>query len=104
MELSMEKTKITDVREGFDFLGYRIAQLKMPSTRRHVGMLFIPKGKSQLLRNKIKVKVRETPTGRTLGDLIDDLNPSSRAGETTTGTRRVQGKSSPSTIGGCIGD
>ena len=26
MELSMEKTKITDVREGFDFLGYRIAQ------------------------------------------------------------------------------
>jgi hypothetical protein len=75
MELSMEKTKITDVREGFDFLGSRIAQLKMPSTRRHVGMLFIPKGKSQLLRNKIKVKVRETPTGRTLGDLIDDLNP-----------------------------
>ncbi len=38
MELSMEKTKITDVREGFDFLGYRVAQKKMPSTetaRRH---------------------------------------------------------------------
>ena len=104
MELSMEKTKITDVREGFDFLGYRIAQLKMPSTRRHVGMLFIPKGKSQLLRNKIKVKVRETPTGRTLGDLIDDLNP------VITGWRNYyryatrSGKSSPSTIGGCIGD
>jgi len=38
-------------------------------------MLFIPKGKSQLLRDKIKAKVRETPTGRTLADLIDDLNP-----------------------------
>jgi len=75
MELSMEKTKITDVREGFDFLGYRIAQVKMPSTGRHVGMLFIPKGKSQLLRDKIKVKVRETPTGRTLADIIDNLNP-----------------------------
>jgi RNA-directed DNA polymerase len=75
MELSMEKTKITDVREGFDFLGYRVAQERMPSTRRHVGMLFIPKGKSQLLRNKIKAKVRETPTGNTLADLIDDLNP-----------------------------
>ncbi len=75
MELSMEKTKITDVREGFDFLGYRIAQVKMPSTGRHVGMLFIPKGKSQLLRDKIKVKVRATPTGRTLADLIDGLNP-----------------------------
>jgi RNA-directed DNA polymerase len=75
MELSMEKTRITDVREGFDFLGYRIAQVKMPSTGRHVGMLFIPKGKSQLLRNKIKVKVRKTPTGRTLANLIDNLNP-----------------------------
>lgn len=75
MELSMEKTRITDVREGFDFLGYRIAQEKMPSTGRHVGMLFIPKGKSQFLRDKIKAKVRETPTGLTLADLIDDLNP-----------------------------
>ena len=75
MELSMEKTRITDVRDGFDFLGYRIAQERMPSTRRHVGMLFIPKGKSQLLRDKIKAKVRETPTGHTLADLTDDLNP-----------------------------
>ena len=75
MELSMEKTRITDVREGFDFLGYRVAQEKLPSTGRHVGMLFIPKGKSQLLRNKIKAKVKETPTGVTLADLIDDLNP-----------------------------
>ena len=75
MELSMEKTKITDVREGFDFLGYRIAQEKMPSTGRHVGMLFIPKGKSQLLRDKIKARVRATPTGWSLADVIDDLNP-----------------------------
>ena len=75
MELSMEKTKITDVREGFDFLGYRVAQEKLPSTGRHVGMLFIPKSKSQLLRNKIKAKVRKTPTSVTLADLIDDLNP-----------------------------
>jgi hypothetical protein len=49
--------------------------MEMPSTGRHVGMLFIPKGKSQILRNKIKVKVRETPTGRTLANLIDNLNP-----------------------------
>ena len=75
MELSMEKTKITDVRQGFDFLGYRVSQEKMPSTGRHVGMLFIPKGKSQFLRDKIKAKVREMPTGRTLADVIDDLNP-----------------------------
>jgi len=75
MALSMEKTKITDVRDGFDFLGYRVAQEKMPSTGRHVGMLFIPKSKSQFLRDKIKAKVREMPTGNALADLIDDLNP-----------------------------
>lgn len=75
MELSMEKTKITDVREGFDFLGYRVAQVKMPSSERHVGMLFIPKGRSQLLRDKIKAKVKATPTGRRLDHLIEDLNP-----------------------------
>jgi hypothetical protein len=75
MEWSMEKTKITDVRDGFDFLGYRVAQTKMPSTGRHVGMLFIPKSKAQLLRDKVKARVRETSTGWSLADLIDDLNP-----------------------------
>ena len=103
MELSIKKTKITDVREGFDFLGYRIAQERMPSSKRHVGMLFIPKGKSQFLRDKIKAKVRETPTGRTLADLIDDLNPSSPAGATTTAMPLEHRGSSPSTTGGCTG-
>ncbi len=75
MELSMEKTAITNVRDGFDFLGYRVAQKKMPVTGRHVGMLFIPKGKLQLLRDRIKVKARKMPTGHSLADLIGDLNP-----------------------------
>lgn len=65
MELSLEKTRITDVREGFDFLGYRVVQKKSPARRRHVGNLFIPKEKLQLLRDKIKAAVRKTPTGRT---------------------------------------
>ena len=75
MKLSMEKTKITDVREGFDFLGYRVAQKRTPKTGRHSGKLFIPKSKLKLLRRKIKVKVRETSTGRSLTDLINSLNP-----------------------------
>lgn len=75
MELSLEKTRITDVREGFVFLGYRVVQKKSPATRRHVDNLFIPKEKLQLLRDKIKAAVRKTPTGRTLADLIDKLNP-----------------------------
>lgn len=75
MELSMEKTKITDVRDGFDFLGYRVVQEKAASSGRHVGKLLIPKSKSQLLRDKIKAKVRNTPTGRNPANLIDTLNP-----------------------------
>jgi hypothetical protein len=52
-----------------------LAQEKMRPTGRHGGMLFIPKNKSQLLRNRIKATVRETPAGLTFADLIDDLNP-----------------------------
>ncbi|SDR44614.1 group II intron reverse transcriptase/maturase [Rhizobiales bacterium GAS113] len=75
MELSMEKTKITDVREGFDFLGYRVAQKPARHDGNRVGKLFIPKSKLGGLRHKIKVKVRATPTGDSLAELIESLNP-----------------------------
>ena len=75
MELSIEKTKITDVKEGFDFLGYRVVQTKARNTGRRVGNLFTPKGKLNDLRYKIKVMVRRTPTGSTLATLIKKLNP-----------------------------
>jgi RNA-directed DNA polymerase len=75
MELSMEKTKITAVKEGFDFLGYRVEQTKARRTGRMVGNLFIPKSKLKDLRHKIKAKVRGTPTGRPLAYLITTLNP-----------------------------
>ncbi|MEO1088445.1 MAG: reverse transcriptase domain-containing protein [Acidobacteriota bacterium] len=60
MELSIEKTKITDVKEGFDFLGYRVVQTKARNTGRRVGNLFIPKSNLNDLRYKIKVMVRGT--------------------------------------------
>ena len=75
MELSMEKTRITDVGEGFDFLGYRVTQEPALHTGKQVGKLFIPKSKLKQLRRTIKAKVRGTPTGRPLADLIDSLNP-----------------------------
>ena len=74
MELSMEKTRITDVREGFDFLGYRVVQQPAHHTCNRVGKLFIPKSKLKQLRHNIKVKVKKTPTGKSLTDLIDGLN------------------------------
>lgn len=75
MELSMEEIRITQVGEGFDFLGYRVVQTRARRTDRMVGNLFIPKGKLKDLRHKIKVRVKETPTGQSLADLIDNLNP-----------------------------
>jgi hypothetical protein len=63
MELSIEKTKITAVEEGFDFLGYWVVQTKARRTGHLVGNLFIPKSKLKDLRHKIKAKVRETPAG-----------------------------------------
>lgn len=75
MELSIDKTKITDVKEGFDFLGYRVVQTKARNTGRRVGNLFIPKSKLNDLRYKIKVMVRGTTNGSTLASLIIKLNP-----------------------------
>jgi len=75
MELSIEKTQITSAEEGFDFLGYRVAQTKARQTGRRVGNLFIPKSKLNDLRHKIKVVVGGIPTGCTLTDVIDKLNP-----------------------------
>lgn len=75
MELSIEKTRITDVKEGFDFLGYRVVQTKARNTGRRVGNLFIPKSKLNDLRHKIKVKVKGTRTGCSLAIVIEKLNP-----------------------------
>jgi group II intron reverse transcriptase/maturase len=75
MELSIEKTKITDVKEGVDFLGYRVVQTEAFRTGRRVGNLFIPKSKLNDLRHKIKVMVKGIPTGCPLTEVIDRLNP-----------------------------
>lgn len=75
MELSMEKTLITGVETGFEYLGYRVVQARALRAGRLVGNLFIPKGKLQRLRDKIKVMTTRPSLGRSLGGLIGDLNP-----------------------------
>ncbi|MCL8487029.1 MULTISPECIES: group II intron reverse transcriptase/maturase [Bradyrhizobium] len=75
MELSLEKTLITGVADGFDFLGYRIIQTTALRTRHRVGNLYIPKGKVQRLRDAIKARITTYPTGESLTQLIRELNP-----------------------------
>ncbi len=75
MELSVEKTLITRVEEGFEFLGYRVMQTRARRTGHLVGNLFIPKRKLQHLRDKIKATTKRPSLVRSLTGLIDDLNP-----------------------------
>ena len=103
MELSIEKTRITDVGEGFDFLGYRVTQEPALHTGKQVGKLLIPKSKLKQLRRTIKAKVRGTPTGRPLPISSTASTPSSPAGGTTTAMPGGPGGSSPSWTGGWIG-
>jgi RNA-directed DNA polymerase len=75
LELSKEKTLVTAVGEGFDFLGYRVVQTKALRTGRAVGNLYIPKSKMQRLRDNIKAKTTRSSIPRTMSSLIDELNP-----------------------------
>lgn len=74
MELSMEKTLITRPEDGLEFLGYRLVREKAALTGRMVGKPYIPKGKLQLLRSKIKRMTSGSTTGQTMDDLLKSLN------------------------------
>lgn len=75
MELSVEKTLITKVEDGFEFLGYRIVQERALLTRRRVGKLFISKSKLQYLRDRIKARTKRTQLNTSLAQLVAELNP-----------------------------
>ena len=74
LELSPEKTLVTDIRDGFEFLGYRIVKTKA-RTGRLVCKLHIPLGKLQNLRDRIKARTKRASVQLSLSELIDDLNP-----------------------------
>lgn len=74
MELSQEKTLVTDVRDGFTFLGYRILKERATYTGKWVGKVRIPKDRLQRLRTRLKGMTRNSSTGRPMYMLLKDLN------------------------------
>jgi hypothetical protein len=70
MELSQEKTLITPVTRGFDFLGYRIVSEKSAKNRKLVGKPCIPKPKLKALRTRIKVMTARSQIHRSLESLL----------------------------------
>ena len=75
MELSLEKTKITAVEEGFAFLGYRVVEAPAALSVRPVGKILIPIEKVQDIRNRIKVLTTRATTYQSLASLLKKLNP-----------------------------
>ena len=68
LELSTEKTKITHIDDGFDFLGFNV--------RKYKGKLLIKPSKEniKIFLGKIRVLIKSKATTKTV-DLIQHLNP-----------------------------
>ena len=75
LELSVEKTLITPLEEGFDFLGYRVVREPAHRDRRPVVKLRIPKGKLQMLRDRIRERTCRATTSVTLANFLKTLAP-----------------------------
>jgi len=73
LTLSMEKTKITHIEEGFDFLGFNIRQYKKNNKKR---ILLIKPSKDSIKKTKATIKEAcARKKGRPVGELIQELNP-----------------------------
>jgi RNA-directed DNA polymerase len=65
LELSDEKTKITHIEEGFEFLGFRIFRCTKASNRRKVGVFVRPTDKGL---KGVQAKIKAMTTRSTLND------------------------------------
>jgi group II intron reverse transcriptase/maturase len=74
LTLSTEKTRIADLREGFEFLGHRV-RLKWHPTFGLMPRIEIPKHKQADLRHRVKTETRRDSLRRSLTDRLQRLNP-----------------------------
>ena len=73
MELSLEKTRITHVTEGFDFLGHHIV-LKANYSGRMSVRIYPSKKSLRTVQKKVKVITSQRTTGQSLGQILAQLN------------------------------
>ena len=75
LKLSSEKTKITHITEGFDFLACNIRQYKVNNTKTGYKLLIKPSKKFlQKTRNDIR-EIFLNHHGKSVGELIRKINP-----------------------------
>lgn len=76
LELSQEKTLITHIDQGFDFLDWNFKKYNVQGKRK---MLIKPSKKSVMpIKNTIRETILKDGLGFTQDDLIDTLNPKLR--------------------------
>jgi len=84
--LSVAKTKVCHIDEGFDFLGWRIQRRAWQSQTGECAVYTYPSKKTLAsIIEKVRALTRRA-THRTLADLLRRLNPMLRAGATTSVT------------------
>jgi len=75
LTFSEEKTRIVNLDEGFDFLGFNVRQYRVSNSRTGYRLLIRPsKASVKKMRRKLKETFRRA-RGRQVDDLIKDLNP-----------------------------
>lgn len=74
LELSPEKTKVTSVKDGFEFLGFHVT-MRWDKRYGYFPRVEIPKAKAVDLRHKIKQLTRRNTTSCGLGLKLREINP-----------------------------
>jgi RNA-directed DNA polymerase len=78
LRLSEEKTKITHIDEGIDFLGWRIQRHRKKGTNRHYIYWYPSRKAVRSITGKIKMLCRRMDTNQPLDALLRQLNPALR--------------------------
>lgn len=75
VELSDEKTLVTEPKEGFNFLGYNVKMAPARESRKLVPKLTIPREAKARFRAKVRALTRRSTQSLELRDLLMQLNP-----------------------------
>ena len=78
LRLSLEKTRIAHIDEGFDFLGRHIQRHTKRGTKRQHVYTYPSKDALASIKDKVRAGTQRTSTNQSLADLCDRLNPALR--------------------------
>ena len=78
LRLSPDKTLVTHIEEGLDFLGWRIQRHRKRGTTRRYVYVYPARKALQAAKRKIKTRCRQVGVNQLLDDLLRRLNPTLR--------------------------